>query len=155
MQFKAGGGRLNIQSTSHSKTPPAPRRRDSSNHRRGWTERIRIRRVYETPNAADGYRILVDRVWPRGMTKERVRASLWLKSIAPSAALRTWFNHDPSRWQMFKRRYYIELGKNSDEVKRLRDAIAQGTVTLLYAAKDDKRNQAVALKEYLLAILNR
>lgn len=131
------------------------RRRDTRNDPRGLTGRIQTRRVYEAPNAADGCRILVDRVWPRGMTKERVQASLWLKSIAPSAGLRTWFKHDPSRWKNFKKRYYIELGRNPADVKKLCDVIAQGTVTLLYAAKDHKRNQAMALKEYLLAILNR
>lgn len=133
----------------------APLPRDSRNYPRGLTERIRIRRVYEAPIAADGCRILVDRVWPRGMTKERVRVSLWLKSVAPSAGLRTWFSHDPSRWKDFKKRYFVELGNNPAEVKKLCDAIAQGTVTLLYSAKDHKHNQAMALKEYLLTILDR
>ena len=121
----------------------------------GLTERIRIKRVYEAPEATDGWRILVDRVWPRGMSKERVRANLWIKSVAPSTELRVWFNHDLSRWRAFKKRYYIELGKNPDGMKKLLDAIDQGSVTLLYSAKDDKHNQAVALKDYLLTRQNR
>jgi len=136
-------------------TVSTQRRLGTQTERRSLTERIQTKRVYESPNVADGYRILVDRVWPRGMTKERVRVSLWLKSIAPSAELRTWFNHDPSRWKDFKKRYYVELGEHPDGVKELCDAIARGTITLIYSAKDHKHNQAIALREYLLTILNR
>ncbi len=110
---------------------------------------IRIKRVYETPKATDGRRILVDRVWPRGMTKIRLRADAWLKSVAPSTELRNWFKHDPSRWKLFKKRYFFELDQNAEEVAMLIDTVKKRPVTLLYSAKDSKFNQAVALKEYL------
>ncbi len=110
---------------------------------------IRIKRVYETPKATDGRRILVDRVWPRGMTKKRLRADAWLKSVAPSTELRNWFKHDPSRWKLFKKRYFFELDQNAEEVTMLIDTVKKRPVTLLYSAKDSKFNQAVALKEYL------
>ena len=112
---------------------------------------IRTKRVYETPKKSDGLRILVDRIWPRGMTKERLRADLWLKTVAPSTALRNWFKHDRSRWDGFKERYFFELDQNPEGVDRLVDAVENGPVTLLYSAKDAKYNQAVALKEYLSA----
>lgn len=114
---------------------------------------IRTKRVYETPNVTDGLRILVDGVWPRGMTKKRLRADVWLKSVAPSTELRNWFKHDPSRWNRFKKRYFFELDQNSEGVRMLIDALEKGPVTLLYSAKNDRFNQAVALKEYLSAHL--
>jgi uncharacterized protein YeaO (DUF488 family) len=110
---------------------------------------IAIKRVYQTPEAADGLRILVDRVWPRGMTKARLRADLWLKSVAPSAELRNWFDHDRSKWDRFRKRYFRELQRNAQDVETLLAAIEKGPVTLLYSAKDTECNQAVALKEYL------
>ena len=110
---------------------------------------IRIKRVYETPDPSDGLRILVDRVWPRGMSKGRLRADGWLKNAAPSTELRKWFKHDPSKWDGFKDRYFLELDQNSEEVATLIDAVKKGTVTLLYSAQDTKFNQAAALKEYL------
>lgn len=112
---------------------------------------IRTKRVYETPKKSDGLRVLVDRVWPRGMTKERLRADLWLKTVAPSTALRNWFKHDRSRWDGFKERYFFELDQSPEGVERLMDAIKIGPVTLLYSARDATCNQAVALKEYLSA----
>jgi uncharacterized protein YeaO (DUF488 family) len=112
---------------------------------------IRTKRVYETPDATDGLRVLVDRMWPRGMTKRRIRADLWLKSVAPSTALRNWFKHDRSRWNRFKERYFSELEQNPEGVDKLMDAVKNGPVTLLYSAKDATYNQAVALKEYLSA----
>ncbi|MGB7948017.1 MAG: DUF488 domain-containing protein [Candidatus Binatia bacterium] len=114
---------------------------------------IAIKRVYQTPEAADGRRILVDRVWPRGITKARLRADLWLKSVAPSTALRNWFKHDRSRWNRFKERYFFELEQNPEGMDRLVDAVKNGPVTLLYSAKETRYNQAVALKEYLSARL--
>ncbi len=122
-----------------------------------WMEdimpRIRTKRVYETPEATDGRRILVDRVWPRGMTKKRLRADVWLKGVAPSTELRNWFKHDPSRWKGFKERYFSELDRNPEGVATLIAAVKKGLATLLYSAKDTKCNQAVALKEYLSARL--
>jgi len=112
---------------------------------------IRTKRAYEPAAAADGRRILVDRVWPRGMAKGRLGADVWLKSIAPSAGLQKRFNHDPARWNEFKARYFLELDRNPDGVATLMDALKQGSVTLLLSAKDSDHNQAVALKEYLAA----
>ncbi len=115
----------------------------------GIMPRIRTKRIYETPDATDGRRILVDRVWPRGMTKKRLRADVWLKTVAPSTELRNWFKHDPSKWNGFKARYYKELDQNPEGIATLFNALKKGLVTLLYSAKDSDHNQAVALKEYL------
>jgi len=112
-------------------------------------ERIRTKRVYETLGAADGRHILVDRVWPRGMTKKRLRADVWLESVAPSTELRNWFKHDPSKWNGFKKRYFMELDRNPQGLEALIAAVKKGNVTLLYSAKDTQCNQAVGLKEYL------
>jgi len=114
---------------------------------------IRTKRVYDPPDARDGFRVLVDRIWPRGMTKEQVRADLWLRDIAPSTALRKWFAHDPSKWEEFKRRYFAELDKDPECVHVLLEAAAKGTVTLLFSARDSEHNQAIALQEYLLSKL--
>jgi uncharacterized protein YeaO (DUF488 family) len=111
---------------------------------------IRIKRVYEEPAKEDGYRILVDRLWPRGLTKERAKVDLWMKEIAPSDTLRKWFGHEPEKWAAFAKRYREELGKKNDllkEVKRLERE--QGTVTLLYGRKDEKQNQAVLIAAVL------
>jgi uncharacterized protein YeaO (DUF488 family) len=112
---------------------------------------IRTKRVYEPPDAHDGFRVLVDRIWPRGMAKEQVRADLWLRDVAPSTALRKWFAHDPSKWEEFKKRYFAELDKNPESVHVLLEAAAKGTLTLLFSARDAEHNQAIALKEYLLS----
>ncbi len=112
---------------------------------------IRTKRVYEPPDARDGFRVLVDRIWPRGMAKEQVRADLWLRDVAPSTALRKWFAHDPSKWEEFKKRYFAELDKNPESVHVLLEAAAKGTLTLLFSARDAEHNQAIALKEYLLS----
>lgn len=112
---------------------------------------IRIKRVYEPAEAQDDFRVLVDRVWPRGLTKEQVGAELWLRDIAPSTALRKWFAHDPSKWDEFKRRYFAELDRNPDSVRVLLKVARERTVTLLYSAHDPEHNQAVALKEYLVS----
>jgi len=111
---------------------------------------IRIKRVYDPADPNDGVRVLVDRVWPRGLRKEAVGADLWLKDVAPSTSLRTWFGHDPAKWEAFKARYFAELADQAGAVAQLLDAAANGTVTLLYSARDTEHNQAVALKEYLL-----
>lgn len=111
---------------------------------------IQTKRVYEPAHPEDGFRVLVDRVWPRGKTKEQVKADLWLKDVAPSTALRKWFNHDRSKWEAFKSRYYAELDANPQAVTRLLEKAAHGRLTLLFSAHDVEYNQAVALKEYLL-----
>jgi uncharacterized protein YeaO (DUF488 family) len=107
---------------------------------------IRIKRVYEKPAKEDGFRLLVDRLWPRGMTKERAGVDLWMKEIAPSDTLRKWFGHDPEKWAEFAKRYRSELAEKKDllaEVKRLEEQ--HGTVTLLYGRNDQKNNQAVLI----------
>lgn len=111
---------------------------------------IRTKRVYAPFDPRDGLRVLVDRVWPRGMAKEQVRADLWLKDLAPGTALRKWFGHDRSRWEEFKIRYFAELDARSEAVTSLLNEAAKGPVTLLFSARDAECNQAVALKEYLL-----
>lgn len=110
---------------------------------------IKIKRVYEQPDIADGTRILVDRLWPRGMTKAKARVDFWLKDIAPSTELRKWFSHDPDKWMEFKTRYRAELNQNDEQVARLMSEIEKGTVTLLYSAKDEEHNAAVFLREFL------
>jgi uncharacterized protein YeaO (DUF488 family) len=110
---------------------------------------VRIKRVYEAASKDDGARVLVDRVWPRGITKEDAALALWLKDIAPSTALRKWFGHDPARWDAFRERYRRELDTNGPAVGQLRELIHAGPVTLLYGARDTAHNQAVALAEYI------
>ncbi len=108
---------------------------------------IRIKRVYEQPDPADGMRILVDRLWPRGMTKEKAGVDLWLKNIAPSTELRKWFGHEPAKWEEFKQRYRQELRENKEQVSLLKEQLKKGPVTLLYGAKDEVHNEALVLKE--------
>lgn len=110
---------------------------------------LRLKRVYEPPSRDDGLRVLVDRLWPRGLRKEDAAVDLWLKEIAPSAALRTWFGHDPQKWSEFRRRYHAELAGLGQQIGTLRERAGTGRVTLLYGAKDERHNQAVALKDYL------
>jgi uncharacterized protein YeaO (DUF488 family) len=112
---------------------------------------IRTKRVYEQADPQDGFRVLVDRVWPRGMTKEQVQADLWLKDIAPSTALRKWFGHDRSKWEEFKRRFWVELDAQPEAASQLLAAAAKGRLTLLFSARDTECNQAIALRDYLLA----
>ena len=108
---------------------------------------IKIKRVYEPRDKDDGMRILVDRLWPRGLTKEKASVDLWLKDIAPSTELRKWFGHDPSKWQEFKKRYLKELKGNSEQVQLLKQEVDKGTVTLVYGAKDEEHNEALVLQE--------
>src|SRR5262249_21906254 len=111
--------------------------------------KVQIKRVYEEPSEADGTRILIDRLWPRGLSKAKAEVDLWLKAIAPSTPLRQWFGHDPGKWEAFKKRYKDELNHNSEAVAQLRAHLAQGTVTLVYGAKDQEHNDAVVLQEYI------
>jgi len=108
---------------------------------------IKIKRVYENPDKEDGKRILVDRLWPRGLTKEKAGVDLWLKDIAPSTELRQWFGHDPGKWEEFKKRYLRELKENSEPVQALKQELKMGKVTLLYGAKDEEHNEARAILE--------
>ncbi|MGH7232167.1 MAG: DUF488 domain-containing protein [Nitrospiraceae bacterium] len=112
---------------------------------------IRIKRVYDKPSTRDGMRILVDRVWPRGVSKERARAAEWRKDLAPSNALRKWFGHDPAKWKSFCSRYRAELTRagRTEALKALFRSSRRKTITLIYGAADEEHNQAVALKELL------
>jgi uncharacterized protein YeaO (DUF488 family) len=113
---------------------------------------IKVKRVYAPPSGEDGVRVLVDRLWPRGLPKARAAVDLWLKDIGPSLALRKWFNRDPSRWAEFKQRYGEELdalGQRSPAVAALTAAARSGRVTLLFGARDEQHNTAVALQHYL------
>ncbi len=111
--------------------------------------KIRLKRVYAAPAKQDGCRVLVDRLWPRGLSRKSARVDHWVRDVAPSTALRKWFAHDPARWMEFKKRYFRELKNNADDVKQIRALAKQGTVTLLFAARDELHNNAVALKQYL------
>ena len=112
---------------------------------------IQIKRAYEEPHREDGTRILVDRLWPRGLTKEKARVDLWLKDVAPSTELRKWFAHDPTKWAEFRSRYIEELKRNSEQLSLLGQEAAKGTVTLVYGAKDQQHNEAVILQRLLTA----
>lgn len=112
--------------------------------------KIVTQRIYDSPSKGAGCRVLVDRLWPRGLKKEQVAVDLWLKDLAPSNELRKWFGHEPSRWAEFKRRYLKELEGRGEAVEKLRATCrGKSTLTLLYGAKDTEHNQAVALKEFL------
>ncbi len=115
---------------------------------------IQTKRVYDPSNPRDGVRILVDRVWPRGMTKEQVLADRWLKDVAPSTALRKWFGHDRLKWGAFKLRYFSELDAKPEAMEMLINEAAKGQLTLLFSARDTECNQAVALRECLLSRFN-
>lgn len=110
---------------------------------------IKLKRVYETVDPKDGTRVLVERLWPRGISKERAALDLWLKDVAPSPELRTWFSHDPAKWEEFCNRYHEELRHNTDAVNRLTELAHNGDVTLVFAARDTEHNAAVVLKEYI------
>ena len=115
----------------------------------GTKMKIQIKRVYEKPAKDDGMRILVDRLWPRGLSKEKADVDLWLKEIAPSTELRKWFGHVPDRWKEFQKRYHHELENNIESVSKLKELIKKGAVTLVYGAKDKEHNEALVLKEWL------
>jgi uncharacterized protein YeaO (DUF488 family) len=110
---------------------------------------IRVKRTYDPPARGDGWRVLVERLWPRGMKKEALAAAAWLKEVAPSTELRKWFNHRPDRWEEFQRRYWAELKDNPDGWRPIAEAGRRGTVTLLYSAHDTEHNGALALREFL------
>ncbi|CAA2139022.1 DUF488 domain-containing protein [Hyphomicrobium sp. ghe19] len=111
---------------------------------------LRLKRAYEPPAPSDGVRILVDRLWPRGVSKEKASLAEWEKDIAPSTELRKWFGHDPARWEEFQRRYRAELREHADILKHIRALAKSHTVTLVYSARDEDHNDAVVLKDVLL-----
>jgi uncharacterized protein YeaO (DUF488 family) len=110
---------------------------------------LRVKRVYDTASDEDGFRILVDRIWPRGISKEKADLALWLKDIAPSDQLRKWFSHDQKKWSEFKEKYYQELEDKEHLISEILEKMSSGNVTLLFGAKDEKFNNAIALEEYL------
>ena len=112
---------------------------------------IQLKRVYEAPSDADGLRILVERLWPRGLTKAAARIDHWAKNVAPTPTLRTWFGHRPERWQEFRWRYVVELKANHQAVDGLRSICARQRVTFVFAAKDMERNSAISLRTFLIS----
>lgn len=110
---------------------------------------IQVKRVYDKPDPKDGFRILVDRLWPRGLSKENARIDLWLKSVAPSSELRNWYRHDPDKWPEFRQRYFAELDGNTEAVTELINRARNHDVVFLFGAREAQFNNAVALKEYL------
>ena len=112
--------------------------------------KIQLKRVYEAPQESDGVRILVDRLWPRGITKEAAQIDLWAKEIAPSNELRKWYEHDPKKWAEFKRRYYAELESSDAPLDVVRKHVEAGPVTLVFSSRETELNNAAALKELLL-----
>lgn len=110
---------------------------------------LHVKRAYQPAAPSDGFRVLVDRLWPRGVRKDDLLVDLWARDAAPSAELRKWFGHDPQRWDGFLERYFAELDRKPDALEPIREALRKGKVTLVYGARDDQHNQAVALKRYL------
>jgi uncharacterized protein YeaO (DUF488 family) len=111
--------------------------------------KIRLKRAYDAPSDDDGTRILVERLWPRGVSKKEAAIDLWLKEVAPSTPLRKWYGHDPDKWEEFRKRYRAELDQKGDLLDDLKQKIRSGPVTFVYAARDEEHNSALALKEYL------
>jgi len=116
--------------------------------------KIRVKRVYEEPDEADGRRILVDRLWARGLSKDKAKVDVWVKEIAPSTELRHWYGHDPNKWAEFKSRYAVELNTKPDKVEEILGEVQMGIVTFLYSSKEEQLNNAVALKEYIEALIH-
>ena len=110
---------------------------------------IRLKRIYDEPSQEDGIRILVDKLWPRGVSKDKAELDMWLKEVAPSDDLRKWFSHDPGKWKEFKERYFKELDQKTEYVDQIIERAEDNDVTLLYAAKDEEYNNAVVLMEYV------
>jgi uncharacterized protein YeaO (DUF488 family) len=110
---------------------------------------IKLKRAYEEPARDDGFRVLVERLWPRGLSKERAALDLWLKEVAPSPELRKWYAHDTLKWEEFQKRYRKELEQKKDELALLREKSRDGTVTFVYAAKDETHNSALVLKQFI------
>jgi len=120
---------------------------DNSTNEDGNSMKLKIKRVYDKPAEEDGTRILVDRLWPRGLTKQKAKVDVWLKDIAPSTELRKWFAHDPEKWKEFIKKYKKELHENKEQAAILKEYLKQGTVTLVYGARDEVHNEALVIKE--------
>ena len=111
-----------------------------------------LKRVYDPPASKDGFRVLVDRLWPRGLTKEKARVALWVKDIAPTTELRRWYGHDPSKWDDFQDRYEAELDANVSAVDDFVASLPSGVITLVYGARDERITHAIVLKNFLLSL---
>jgi uncharacterized protein YeaO (DUF488 family) len=111
---------------------------------------VRLKRAYDDPVEADGFRILVDRLWPRGVKKDAAAINLWAKDLAPSTELRKWFGHDPAHWEEFRRRYTAEIRQHTEHLDKIRKLAQRGTVTLIYAARDQEHNEAVIIRDMLV-----
>jgi uncharacterized protein YeaO (DUF488 family) len=111
---------------------------------------VKLKRAYDDPVAADGMRILVDRLWPRGVKKEAAAIDLWAKDLTPSTELRKWYGHDPARWTEFRHRYTAELRQHTEQLDKIRELARRGTVTLIYAARDQEHNEAVIIRDLLV-----
>ena len=111
---------------------------------------ISLKRAYDRPVAGDGKRVLIDRLWPRGIKKADAAIDEWMKELAPSTALRKWFGHDPARWHEFRRRYLKELQQQSEQIDRLRTLARQGPITLVFSARDEAHNDAVVLRDFMV-----
>jgi uncharacterized protein YeaO (DUF488 family) len=112
---------------------------------------VKVKRIYEPAALDDGFRILVDRLWPRGLSKEKAKVDLWLKEAAPSDRLRKWYSHDPKKWSEFREEYFKELDNHQEEVRLIIEKMREGHVTLLFSSKEERLNNAAALKEYIEA----
>ncbi len=110
---------------------------------------IKLKRVYEEPEPSDGKRVLVERLWPRGLSKDKARVDIWLKDAAPSTDLRKWFDHDPSKWEEFKKRYYAELDANPQVLTPIVELLGSETITFVFASKEEAYNNSAALREYI------
>jgi uncharacterized protein YeaO (DUF488 family) len=110
---------------------------------------IQLKRAYEKPQKSDGFRVLIDRIWPRGVRKEDLKLDQWLRTLAPSTELRQWFGHDPAKWDQFRQRYWRELDAHPDEIKLLREKMRAGPLTIVFGSREARCNNATALKEYL------
>ncbi len=115
---------------------------------------IKLRRAYDPAERTDGVRILVDRLWPRGLSRDDACIDQWVKDLAPSNELRKWFGHDPARWDEFRDRYVVELNRHSDQMKELRELARKGPITLVYSAHDEVHNNAVVLRDFILGKIN-
>jgi uncharacterized protein YeaO (DUF488 family) len=113
------------------------------------TAMLKLKRIYDQPSPSDGMRILVERLWPRAVSKQRARVDLWLKDVAPSTELRQWYGHDPAKWKQFRQRYQAELRARPDALELLKHKSKEGTVTLIFATKDEKHSGALVLKQFL------
>ena len=111
--------------------------------------KIRTKRVYDPPANSDGYRVLIDRLWPRGLSKQVARVDYWAKSCSPSSELRKWYGHDPAKWEEFRRRYFLELESNPEAVAEFHKHVPSGLVTLLFSSRETDLNNATAFREYV------